>query len=368
MTRVPVAIAHDYLTQRGGAERVVLAMARAFPGAPIYTTVYEPDGTYPEFADLDVRVTPLNRVGFFRRHHRAALPFYAPVVGATTIDADVVVASTSGWAHGFRTSGTSVVYCHSPAHWLYQGEDYLGRRSPVARIAMFFLGRPLRWWDKRAARRADVYLANSTEVAGRIQQHYGRSAEVVPAPVPQRIAYAAENPDGPAHQPAPGFYLCVSRLLPYKHVAAVVEAFAAEPDKRLVVVGNGPLEGPLKEVATSNVQFLKDISDADLTRLYHDSRALVAVAYEDYGLTPIEAAATGTPCIVLRWGGYLDTMVEDLTAVFVDEPSPTALRDGIARFEARTWDPEAIKEHAEAFTEEVFTARLTEIVKRAAVS
>jgi glycosyltransferase involved in cell wall biosynthesis len=145
----------------------------------------------------------------------------------------------------------------------------------------------------------------------------------------------------------------------------VVEAFTSEPDKRLVVVGNGPLEGQLTDVATSNVTFLKDISDAALTRLYRDSKALIAVAYEDYGLTPIEAAVTGTPSIVLRWGGYLDTMVEDLTAVFIDEPGACDIRDGIARFEARDWDRDAIRAHSEAFTEQVFIATLTDLVKQA---
>lgn len=359
--RVRVAIAHDYLTQRGGAERVVLAMARAFPGAPIYTTVYEPDLTYPEFGELDIRVTPLNKVGFFRRHHRAALPFYAPVVSSTTIDADVVLASTSGWAHGFRSTGKMVVYCHSPAHWLYQGEHYLGKRSMAARVAMAVLGGPLRRWDRRAASRADRYLANSTEVSRRVGQRYGREATVLPAPVPGRISGADEHLPVGEHEP--GFYLCVSRLLPYKHVADVVEAFAATPDKRLVVVGSGPQESDLRRVATGNVTFLKDLTDVDLTRLYREARALIAVAYEDYGLTPIEAASNGTPCIVLRWGGYLDTMVEDLTATFIDEPTATAIRDGLERFETRSWDADLIRAHAEAFTEEVFVARLTEIVQ-----
>jgi glycosyltransferase involved in cell wall biosynthesis len=364
-SRVPVAIAHDYLTQRGGAERVVLAMARAFPGAPIYTTLYEPDGTYPEFRDLDIRVTALNRFGFLRRHHRVALPLYAPVVSSTTIDADVVVASSSGWAHGFRTTGSSIVYCHSPAHWLYQGEQFMGRPSLLARIAMRFLGPPLRSWDRRAARRAGKYLANSTEVSRRIAKRYGIEAQVVPAPVPERIAYAAGHPDGGTHEPDPGFYLCVSRLLVYKHVDAVVEAFAGEPGKRLIVVGSGPMEPDLLARATPNVLFLKDISDDALTRLYGDASALIAVAYEDYGLTPVEAAATGTPSIVLRWGGYLDTMIEDVTAVFVDEPTGPAIADGIARFEARAWDRDAIRVHSQAFTEDVFIKTLTELVSEA---
>lgn len=368
--RVPVAIAHDYLTQRGGAERVVLALARAFPGAPIYTTLYEPDLTYPEFRALDVRTTPLNKVGFFRRHHRAALPLYAAVVGGTTIDADVVVASTSGWAHGFRTTGTTVVYCHSPARWLYQGGEhymggYQGGRSTLATLAMLVLGPPLRWWDRRAARRADTYLVNSTVVRTRVRDHYDRDAQIVPAPVPERIAYGAENPDGLAHQPDPGFYLCVSRLLPYKNVAEVVAAFADLPDRRLVVVGSGPMEAHLHEVATPNVTFLKDLGDDALTRLYGDARALVALAYEDFGLTPIEAAAHGTPSVVLRWGGYLDTMAEDLTAIFVDAPTAPALLAGIAAFESRDWDAEAIRKHAEQFTEQVFIDRLRGIVDSA---
>lgn len=361
-TRVPVAIAHDYLTQRGGAERVVLAMARAFPDAPIYTTVYEPDLTYPEFRELDVRVTVLNKVGFFRRHHRAALPFYAPVVGRTTIAADVVVASSSGWAHGFRTDGTSVIYCHTPAHWLYLGDHYLDQRSLPARVAMFFLGRPLRWWDRRAAARADHYLANSTETSSRVRRYYDRSAEVIPAPVPERVAEAlVRTHDGPS-EIEPGFYLCVSRLMPYKHVDAAVAAFAQEPDKRLVVVGSGPLEESLRAAASANVTFLKDITDDALSRLYADARALVAIAHEDYGLTPIEAAASGTPCVVLRWGGYLDTMVEGTTAVFIDEPTPAAVRDGLARIEATTWDRDAIRAHAAQFTEQVFIDRLRAVV------
>ena len=133
MTRARVAIAHDYLTQRGGAERVVLAIARAFPGARIHTSVYEPDGTYPEFADLEVVTTPLQRVAPLRRDPRRAQPVLAPVVGRHRIDADLVVASSSGWAHGFDTDGRVLVYCHAPARWLYQPENYLGGprwRSP----------------------------------------------------------------------------------------------------------------------------------------------------------------------------------------------------------------------------------------------
>ena len=124
--RPTVAIAHDYLTQRGGAERVVLALHRAFPDATIHTTLYDPDGTYPEFRDARIVTSPINRIGPLRREHRAALPLLPYAVSRLRIDADVVVASSSGWAHGVPTTGRKIVYCHAPARWLYQADAYLG--------------------------------------------------------------------------------------------------------------------------------------------------------------------------------------------------------------------------------------------------
>jgi hypothetical protein len=139
--RPTVALVHDYLTQRGGAERVVLAMARAFPGAPIHTSVHWPPGTFPEFASLDVRPGTLQRIGPLRRHHRIGLPLYPLAFGRTEIDAEVTLCSSSGWAHGVRTTGAKVVYCHAPARWLYQTDRYLGA-SRAGRVAPAALFRP----------------------------------------------------------------------------------------------------------------------------------------------------------------------------------------------------------------------------------
>lgn len=149
-----IAIAHDYLTQRGGAERVVLAMSRAFPEAPIYTTLYDPDGTYPEFADADIRTSALNRIALFRRDHRRALPFLPAAVDSLRIDADVVLVSSSGWAHGFPTRGRRLVYCYSPARWVYLTDTYLGRPAGTSALGVALLGlRPmLRAWDRARAR------------------------------------------------------------------------------------------------------------------------------------------------------------------------------------------------------------------------
>ena len=173
-----IAIAHDYLTQRGGAERVVLSLSRAFPEATIHTLFYEPEQTYPEFRNLDIRVSPLNRIGPFRRDPRLALPLLAPASSRMAIDADVVIASSSGWAHGFPTSGRKIVYCHSPARWLYLPEDYLGEAGSYnpKRLALAVLSPLLKRWDQRAAMTAETYLASATSTASMPKRSSLRSA------------------------------------------------------------------------------------------------------------------------------------------------------------------------------------------------
>lgn len=363
--RPTVAIAHDYLTQRGGAERVVLAMAAAFPEATIHTTVYDPDATFPEFADVRIRTSWLNRLGFFRRHHRFALPLLPWAVSTTRIDADLVLVSSSGWAHGFRTTGRKVVYCYSPARWLYQSRRYLGDQpSGLERLALWVLRPFLVGWDRRAARSADAYVAISSVVQDRVLNEYGRASVVLPAPRPNTVdrppvpmPSVVEWLDGRPYE------LCISRLLPYKNVRAALEAYAAEPHRRLIVVGRGPQSAELRAYAPDNVRIIEDISDGEISWLYRETRALVAISYEDFGLTPLEAASFGKPSIVLRWGGYIETMVENVTALFIEEPTPDHVRDALTRLDTHTWDPERIKEHAERYSEDVFVEAIRALVK-----
>ena len=230
-----VAIAHDYVTQRGGAERVVLSMLRAFPSALLYTTLFEPAASFPEFADRTVIASPLNHVRFLRRHHRTALPLLAPAAALMRVPARVTICSSSGWAHGFRVAGRKVVFCHSPARWLYQQTRYLGEGNAVARATLRVIGRPLRRWDRRAARGADRYLVVSNAVRDHVQDVYGIEAEVLHSPVTLDLAGQARGVAGID----PGFFFLVSRLLPYKNVHVASEAFRGLPDQRLVVVGTG---------------------------------------------------------------------------------------------------------------------------------
>jgi hypothetical protein len=139
----------------------VLAIARAYPDAPIYTSLFDPDTTYPEFSDLDVRPAALNHVALLRGRHRLALPVLAPTFSAMRVDADVAICSSSGWAHGARVSGRKIVYCHAPARWLYQSDRYFAGRGATTTTSFRVLAPILAAWDRRAAASADVYLANS---------------------------------------------------------------------------------------------------------------------------------------------------------------------------------------------------------------
>ena len=365
MTRPRVAIAHDYLTQRGGAERVVLALLRAFPDATIHTTLYDPEGTFPEFREARVVVSPVNRLPVLRRDHRRALPLLPYAVSRLPVDARVVVASSSGWAHGVPTTGRKLVYCHAPARWLYQAETYLGGPADASLRgrALKVLSPWLRRWDQRAAATADRYLVNSTVVRGHVADAYGITADVVPPPFGVDATGARSPVPALADWARDGYHLVVSRLLPYKNVDVVVDAFRGL-DERLVVVGHGPLADTLRRSLPPNARLLSGLDDGELRWVYAHARALVAPSIEDFGLTPLEAAAFGRPTIALRAGGYLDTVHEGRTGAFFDEPHPESVRAAVVRAGTTAWDPALIRDHADGFSEARFHARMRAEVDR----
>lgn len=359
----PVAIAHDYLTQCGGAERVVLSLMKAFPDAPLYTSLYEADRTFPEYASHRVRTMPLNRVGVLRRHHRFALPLLAPSFSRLQVDADVVVCSSTGWAHGVKATGRKVVYCHAPARWLYQTERYLRESSAPVRAAARALRPSLRRWDRRAAATADRYVTTSTAVCDAIREVYGIDATLLPPPP----ALDESGPQQAVDGLAPGFVLCVCRLQPYKNVDAVIAAFDRLPDHRLVVVGEGRDWHRLEALLGRNAQLFGRLDDARLRWLYANCVGVVGAAYEDYGLTPLEAAAFGKPTAVLRAGGYLDTVVDGVTGVFFYEPLPASVAAAVETMVSRRWSNLELVAHAERFAEGRFIERMRAIVAEESV-
>ncbi len=357
MSRPPLALAHDYLTQRGGAERVVAAWCRAFPDAPLYTSLYEPADTFDAFRSHDIRTSWLNHISPLRQDHRRALPLLAPVTSARRIDADVVLASSSGWAHGVRATHRLVVYCHAPARWLYQRDRYLsgGTMGALAGASAATFAVPLTWWDRRAARRADSYIANSTFTQELIKEVYGRDAPVIPPPV--------DMPETLPEDSDRGDVLVVARLLPYKNVDVVLAIAAACGDLRFRIVGDGPLRQELTASAPSNVTFLGAVSDDDLWQEYTGTRVHLALSHEDFGITPLEAAAAGRPTVARRSGGYLDT-ITSTTGLLVPENTldvahvAGTIRDALAH----SWSREDMRRHAASFSTTRHIASLRQIL------
>jgi glycosyltransferase involved in cell wall biosynthesis len=350
-----VVIVHDYLTQRGGAERVVLDLLRAFPNARLVTSCWEPSKTYSEFADYDIQTLWTNRIRAFRRDPRRAFAFLAKAFSRHTIaDADVVLCSSSGWSHRVTTSAPKIVYCHNPARWLYQPQDYLAGMRPWLRSRFIDWTVGLRRSDAAAAREATRYIVNSTAVAGRVHNAYGIDATVVAPP----RGLSPEGPHVAAAGIEPGFFLTVGRARGYKNTDVVCEALASMAGERLVVVGGLPA-GSWPDKITG----LTGVTDEQMRWLYSNSAGLVAVAHEDFGLSPVEAQAFGIPSVVLRAGGYLDSTVEHVTGVYVDEPTPVAVVEGIVALRARSWSPSAMRRYGRRYAPETFAERLQTIVE-----
>lgn len=347
-----VAIAHDYLNQCGGAERVVLELARAWPGAPVYTSLYRPSSTFSEFAQLDVRVSPLSRIPVDERF-RALAPLYPLAFRSFgPLSEAVVVSSSSGWAHGVRTAPETlhVVYCHTPARWLYRREEHLGRALGPKLLAPL-LG-PLQRWDQAVARRADVYVATSEWVRRRIADIYGRDSEIVPPPI---------DVDRFTPRPRGDRLLVVSRLLPWKRVDLVVRA-ATRAGLALDVLGDGPMLSELRAVAGPTVAFHPP-DERTVVDLMENCRALCVAGTEDFGMAALEANAAGKPVVSHASGGALETVRDGATGTLFSELTEEAVIDAIERADRIEASPEDFAAHARRFSREVFRERMRRLVR-----
>jgi glycosyltransferase involved in cell wall biosynthesis len=351
-----VAVVHDYLNQRGGAERVALELARIWPQAPVYTSIFRADSTFPEFGRGDVRTSFLQRVPA-DRSFRSLFPLYPLAFrGLGTLDHDIVVSSSSGWAHGVRVreGGLHIVYCHTPARWLYTPGAYLGASSRQQLVAGPLMS-SMRRWDQRAAKRADVYVANSQNVARRIRESYGRSAEVVYPPVDLERFSPRERGTR---------YLVVSRLLDYKRVDSVIRA-ANRAGLRLDIVGSGPSFKALRELAGPTVVFHRRLEDSAITALMESCRALVLPGEEDFGITPVEAHAAGKPVVALAAGGALETIEEGIDGTFFHDHSERAILQALRAADGIETSPDEIARRASKFSREAFVARMRQVVTNA---
>lgn len=359
-----VAITHEWLTNQGGGERVVWALHKAFPQAPIYTSVYDAEAM-PQFKDCDVRTSFLQRWPLAKRKHQLY-----PVLRTLAFESfdlseyDVVISSSSAEAKGVITKPETlhVCYNHTPTRYYwsdtakYAANTGFGILSPLVRVAMPPVIRAMRQWDFAAAQRVDRFIANSHYVARRIKKYYRRDADVIHPPIDvSRFA--------PTGKPGLGFVV-VSRLIPYKRVDLAVQA-CTELGVPLTVVGRGSELDVLQRLAGPTITFAGALSDTEVVAAYADAKALLFTAEEDFGLTPLEAMASGRPVIAYGKGGALETVVDGTTGLFFEEQSVAALKAAIMRFmeQENSFDSRKIRAHAERFDETVFIKNIQNYVE-----
>ena len=354
-----VAFVHDFLVQFGGAERVLLELRRLYPDAPVYTTIFAREVFGGAFDGVDVRTSWLQHVPVRRRDFRALLPLYPRAVESFDLAGyDLVISSTTSFAKGVRTrAGTlHVCYMHTPTRFLWRQEGHAADVVPRWARPLFAAAVPyLRRWDLEAATRPTRIVANSMNVAQRIRTIYGRESDVLPCPVTLDSFKPTEE--------EPEHYLVATRLLPYKRVDLAIEACetARVP---LVIMGEGPDEARLRRIAGPSTRFAGHVSDEERRRLFARAHAVIVPGVEDFGLVPIEAAASGRPVVAFAAGGALETVVEGATGIFFREPTAQALVAALATASHTAFDRSALASHAQRFSPEPFRRAMQALIDR----
>lgn len=359
------ALVHDDLVQAGGAERVVAALHGMFPQAPIYTSIYDRRSTLADFAKADIRTSFLQKTPFaHRRFHKLALPLFPSAFEQFDLTGyDLVLSSASRFAKGVITAPETchVCYCHTPTRFAWRPHDYLAQSQSARLLAPLTrqMMTRLRQWDVHAAQRVDYFVANSHTTARRIRKYYRReSAAVIYPPVATNLYSPAPAAEVGSH------FLVVSRLVGYKRVDLAIEACNAM-GVELRIIGGGPDLAALRRKAGPTIRFLGRLSDAEVAAEYARCRAFIFPGEEDFGLTPIEAMASGRPVVAYGSGGALETVIEGQTGLFFREPTAACLAAALRDVQALTILPEALQAHALRFDLSVFQETMRRFVEAA---
>ncbi len=343
-----VAIVHDYLTHMGGGERVLEALAHAFPDAPIFTLVHDLSAVSLAIDPRRIRTSFLQKFPGARRSHRY-LPLALMPLAVEQFDLssfDIVLSNAHSFGKGVLVPpGTlHISYCMTPTRYAWDGSHKYVREFSSSTWFQRFAPAAIsymRIWDYAASQRVHRYITLSKYVAGRIKKYYRRASTVMYPPVDVERFSVSET--------LGEYYLVVSRLVPYKRVELAIAA-ANRLGIQLKIVGAGPELLQLQKQAHENVEFLGFVPDSDLPELYRNARALLFPQEEDFGITPLEAAASGVPTIAYGVGGALETIIDTVTGLFFDAQNIESLMCAIQTFETMQWDKKKIRNHAEAFS------------------
>ena len=355
---------HDWLTTYGGAELVLKSLLEIWPGTPVYTLVYDKNGQCADIINA-TKVTGsfINKLPFARRKHRSFLPLMPLAIEQLDLSGyDLVISDSHAIAKGVITGPDQlhISYIHTPIRYAWDLQNqYLTHANLTSGIKGFLaksLLHYIRIWDMRTVSGVDYYISNSAYIARRIWKLYKREAAVIHPPVEiERFKVREEKED---------FYLTISRLVPYKKVDLIVQAFTKMPDKQLKVIGAGPEMKALRRKAPPNIEFLGFQSDPVVEDTLQRARAFIYAAEEDFGIVPVEAQACGTPVIAFGKGGALETVIEGKTGIFFPEQTPESLIQAVESFESQQkLDSKKIRQHAEGFNKARFKEEIRNFVE-----
>lgn len=358
-----VALVFDWMTNQGGAEKVNLKLHRMFPKAPIYTSVFNAEKVGEGFEDADIRTSFIQRLPFAKKKHQWYLNMMPYAYESFDLSQfDIVISSSHSCSKGIITKPETmhVCYCHTPMRYLWDDwhsyvRDYK-MPSIIKRYAKKVLHK-LRIWDKVAADRVDYFVSNSKTTQRRVDKYYRRPSTVIHPMI-----------DASKYEIAPktkGYFLAVGRLIPYKKFDLIVNTFNTL-GLPLKIVGTGIAEKDLKKVAKPNIEFLGFTDEATLKKLYSECEALIFPQLEDFGITPLEAMASGRPVIAYKDGGALETVIDGETGVFFNKQDELHLKGAVEKYlkEKHLFKKDKIREHAMGFDEEEFERKFSRYIQQ----
>lgn len=364
-----VAIIHDHLAQMGGAEKVLQVLVEMFPEAPVYTLLYDEENVRKNFSNSKIKASIIQKLPGSRKHYKWYMPLMPMAIEFCDLrEFDLVISSTSSFAKGVITAPDTlhICYCHTPTRYLWsdthQYINELKYNRYFKKIISLILNY-VRMWDKLAADRVDIFVANSKTVQKRIKKYYQKESALIYPNIEEEKFYISKN--------IGDYFLTGCRLVPYKRNDILIDAIkkinASGAEKiKLKIFGDGIDKQRLIELAKGdeNIEFLGRVSDEERGKLYSECLAFINTQLEDFGITMVEAMASGRPVIALKKGGATETVVEDKTGIFFEEENRDSIINALQKFKNTKFIPEEIRSHAMKYSKENFKRQFSEFIRK----
>jgi glycosyltransferase involved in cell wall biosynthesis len=359
-----IAIVHDWFVTVGGGEYVVEVLLACFPQADLFTLVdFYPDHLRSVLNKHKVLTSFIQKLPFAKTKHRTYLPLMPLAIEQFDLSAyDIIISSSAALSKGVITGPDQlhICYIHSPMRYAWDLQHQYLRQSfakkSLGKLIAIFILHYMRIWDLRTVPSVDFFIANSKFIARRVYKLYRRESSVINPPVDIDFFKLQTNKSD--------YFVTAQRLVPYKRVDLIVNAFNQMPDLKLIVIGNGPDLEKIKKMANSNISFLGFVERPQLLEKLQNAKAFIMAAEEDFGILPVEAQACGTPVIAYGKGGAIETVIHGKTGVLFDDQTEASLIQAVKFFNEHlsAFDPSFIRVHAEKFSRQSFELSISDFV------